>query len=105
MKVVIELSLEEAIEYLRVVGSTSVAQREAFLKEFVGELKRFRSSIGSEDVIGVVYDKIQRWFEKEFGASLEVEEGVQMGDIVIVGKDLVKDGKKVVVARRMEYDV
>ena len=95
MKVVVELSLEEALEYLRLVGKTSVAERVAFFEaRGTGKPRRYQTGIGEEDILGVIYDRIQCQLEKKFGRSYVVHRGFRVGNLVTCDEKLAHELSK-----------
>lgn len=91
MKVVIELSLEEALEYLRCIGKTSVADRKEFFSKHGVKPKMYKTKIGQEDIFGVIYVYIQNKLKVTFGKNVIVYQGYKVGDYVTYNEQIAKE--------------
>lgn len=91
MKIVIELTLEEALDYLYQVGKTSVDDRDKFFEQYgIVIRERYDSRMGPEDIFGLIYDKIQQALKETLGDCTFVYTAYKVGNFVVQDKELAK---------------
>jgi hypothetical protein len=88
MKVTLELTLEEALEYLRLIGRTSQYDRRKFFEQHAITPRVFPSPDGRNDVLGCIFFKISDQLKDLVSEDIQVVTGYQMGDIVITDKKI-----------------